>query len=299
MLAQSALVLLAASVASIASSASVSLAPRSLEPRATTYTSPGIVGLLYPPIRGWSSSTVGKEPCGGFSLGDRVDFPLNGGPVALQLEDSATNVVVQYSTQPNPITNQFSTFYTIGDASEGYRCASAPTFGSDGLSAGQSVTFRVMYQTASDPTYKYQCADVTLVEDYNYFVSSDFTCSNATTSVADGSSSSSSSSGGLSNASSGVIGAFVTLAVLSLATAGLWYLGLLRLGKSAISDSHRSSSSFGAAASGRNKFSFPPPSERTTTASNVELRSQEPSVFAEDDRNTLRTVATLDSIAKH
>lgn len=157
MLAQGALILLAASVASVASAASVSLSSRPIEPRATTYTSPGIVGLLvrevlglvvaardhaprrvkadfsppiqYPPIRGWLSSTVGDEPCGGFSLGDRIDFPLNGGPVALQLEDSATNVVVQYSTQPNPITNQFSTFYTIGDVSEGYRCASAPTFG--------------------------------------------------------------------------------------------------------------------------------------------------------------------------
>lgn len=143
--------------ASIAFAASVPLNSTSLESRSTTYTSPGLVGFLvsaaliilqpkemehrdehplthrrrtqYPPIRGWSTSTVEDEPCGGFSLGDRINFPLNGGPVALQLEESAINVVVQYSTQPNPITNQFSTFYTIGDASEGYRCASAPTFG--------------------------------------------------------------------------------------------------------------------------------------------------------------------------
>jgi len=60
--------------------------------------------LDWPPARGFEPKKAGNFPCGGFDSvsSSRTDWPLNGGPVQLNMEHSQTNIKVLLAIGSNP-----------------------------------------------------------------------------------------------------------------------------------------------------------------------------------------------------
>jgi len=132
--------------------------------------------LNWPTARGFRDEDAPKFPCGGFDTvsSSRTDWPLNGGPVQLNMHHAQTNVEILLALGPNP--------------GENFNIVLRPTFAQEGLgsfcvgqlnvpaglniSDGTPATIQIV--TEGDPEGGlYQCADVTLTtaplstEDYN------------------------------------------------------------------------------------------------------------------------------------
>ncbi|GAA6029949.1 hypothetical protein JCM8097_009184 [Rhodosporidiobolus ruineniae] len=224
-----------------------------LERRAAPTESPGAVGFAWPPLRGWAQSTVGESPCGGSALGGRVDYPINGGDIALKLTRDVFNIQVSYANDENPTElSQFSPLVpAIEQSFSGSKCFKAPDLSTLGVAVGDKLTLNLNWVTGPKNSSGYQCADVTIVAAENFVAESQYTCANVTASTQTrsgsgkgsssaeaaaatgrGSSSLSSSSNddGLTSAQAGGVGAGVTAAVFLAVLALLYFAGFARFG---------------------------------------------------------------------
>lgn len=62
--------------------------------------------LEWPKSRGSGESTAESFPCGGYNgVGQRTDFPINGGPVQLKMGHDMTNVAVYMAIGGTPGSN--------------------------------------------------------------------------------------------------------------------------------------------------------------------------------------------------
>src|SRR5690349_21069556 len=73
--------------------------------------------LTWPPKRGFNDDSATQFPCGGFNdvQQQRTDWPINGGPLQLNMEHPQTNVAVYLAIGNNPgsafntkLRNQFT-----------------------------------------------------------------------------------------------------------------------------------------------------------------------------------------------
>jgi len=129
--------------------------------------------LNWPESRGSDESTAENFPCGGYSdVGERTDFPINGGPLQLEMGHDQTNVAVYMAIGSDPgtafnivVRPQFVVTglgpFCIGELN-------VPM--SANVSDGTQATIQVV-SNAHGGGGLYQCTDVTLrsspLSDYN------------------------------------------------------------------------------------------------------------------------------------
>ncbi|KAF5311836.1 hypothetical protein D9619_003325 [Psilocybe cf. subviscida] len=138
--------------------------------------------LQFPPPRG--SFNENNEPnfCDGYLTPstNRTEFPLSGGFFTLNSEHPSWTAGVQVSTNANP--QSFDNFQLVNSFfkvnGEGQFCIPLDFKKSNAtsLTAGQNVTIQIVY-TGGDGQL-YQCADLTLADNFN--ISSSVACTNAT-----------------------------------------------------------------------------------------------------------------------
>ncbi|KAF3940840.1 hypothetical protein ABW19_dt0205491 [Dactylella cylindrospora] len=127
----------------------------------------GPVAFLWPDDRPWSAAEDNKAPCGSSSgPGNRTDFPLVGGAVALSIADDAWNVVfrIAYTNDPQE-QSDFQTFVPslVSEIEPGHQCYKAPTIAD--ARDGTNATIQMEYwsnDSGRDESF-YACADITLV----------------------------------------------------------------------------------------------------------------------------------------
>ncbi|GAA5912055.1 hypothetical protein JCM6882_002019 [Rhodosporidiobolus microsporus] len=226
--------------------------------RAGPLTSPGALGFVAPPHRGWSSALQNEAACGGYDLNGRTNFPISGGDISLASQRDVYDLRVGYSLSSNPTSNDDfqNLFPNVSVTYIGSSCYTAPDFRTLGAAVGDDVTLQLTFIAGGQNLTFYQCADLTLVEDADFTPYSDYTCKNETTSTqtipnqaanaasssaaaaaaatansdAASSSSSSSSKDAVTPLQAGWIGACVTLAVVALVLIGARFAGVARFG---------------------------------------------------------------------
>ncbi|KAH6880369.1 hypothetical protein B0T10DRAFT_565592 [Thelonectria olida] len=167
----------------------------------------GPAAFMWPKDRVWSAAMDNTAPCGSVaSPGNRSDFPMSSGKVALvdQYEGYSLQLSVSYLSNPTKNTD-FSVILSSDELSEidrGHTCVSVPDAASS-VKAGQKATLQIKYtsdwEDNKNETY-YACADIQYVALSDFSVS--VPCFNATkTSSSSGSSSTSTSSGSKSTSS--------------------------------------------------------------------------------------------------
>ncbi|KAH7392567.1 hypothetical protein BKA66DRAFT_524762 [Pyrenochaeta sp. MPI-SDFR-AT-0127] len=139
--------------------------------------------LNFPVARGFVDDTEGTFPCGGFDSvqQQRTNFPIQGGPIQLNMGHQQTNVAVYMAIGANPgsgfsiVAKQQLTVEVLGDFCLGSVGVPAGLNVSDGTPASIQV---VTNDHAGGGLY--QCADVTLVN--TQLSADDFSknCKNAT-----------------------------------------------------------------------------------------------------------------------
>ncbi|KAM0434042.1 hypothetical protein ACHAPT_003986 [Fusarium lateritium] len=145
----------------------------------------GPAAFMWPADRVWSVAMDNTAPCGSVANpGNRSEFPMQKGKVALVGQDESFDMELSISFQQNPKSN--SDFSVLIDADEfksidpGHTCLSVPDPPSS-VSAGDNATLQIKYIASFDTPHNqtfYACADVTFVEllDFEEYVP----CFNAT-----------------------------------------------------------------------------------------------------------------------
>lgn len=145
----------------------------------------GPAAFMWPPDREWSANMDNTAPCGtSQGVGNRTDFPLTGGAVALVDQDEGYDVQLSISYQNDPQSNaDFNVLIAssnLKELAEGHTCVSIAN-PPDTVSAGSNATLQIIYTADFDSPQNqtfYACADIT------YVLNSDFTtsipCFNAT-----------------------------------------------------------------------------------------------------------------------
>ncbi|KAF2169143.1 hypothetical protein M409DRAFT_20369 [Zasmidium cellare ATCC 36951] len=130
----------------------------------------GPAAFMWPEDRPWSADADNTPPCGSSSgVGERTEFPLTNGRLALVTQDDtrAVHVGVSYDNDPQSITD-FEIFYgpqAVGGLDIGHTCITAPDPPTN-ISAGSNATFMFFYlseDTNSKEAF-YACTDITYVE---------------------------------------------------------------------------------------------------------------------------------------
>ncbi|RAK95920.1 copper acquisition factor BIM1-like domain-containing protein [Aspergillus ibericus CBS 121593] len=165
----------------------------------------GAAAFLWPPDRAWTATWDTTSPCGSSAgVGNRTEFPLTDGSVAIVLQTESYSVNLAISYDDNPTSNADFVTTVSGksfpDVEPGHECYSVPNPPSN-ITSGANATLQLKYVSDFDndgnETY-YACADIVYVP-YSSFTT-DIPCFNV--SEADTTSSSSSSSSTSSSSSS-------------------------------------------------------------------------------------------------
>ncbi|WVQ85163.1 hypothetical protein IAT38_007328 [Cryptococcus sp. DSM 104549] len=205
-----------------------------LEPTLTkrAVASPGVLGFLEPPARGWDYSSATQSPCGGISGVNRSAYGLSTG-LEFQVENDVSNVVISYASSSD--LSGSVVLATVDSVTAGIMCLEGENvFEGEGFGFGDNITLQISFHDDVTETDQYQCADLQFTSDHVMSV----TCSNTSTIItASGSSTTTgtsstvtvtaSSSSGLTALQAGWLGACVTFAVLGLALIASWYFGLV------------------------------------------------------------------------
>ncbi|RMJ07058.1 hypothetical protein BHE90_003215 [Fusarium euwallaceae] len=145
----------------------------------------GPAAFMWPADRVWSGDVDNKAPCGSkASAGNRTDFPLTGGAVALVAQDDYYNAKISISYSSDPSSNDdFETLVeekSIADLNPGHTCVLLPDAPSK-ISAGDNATIQIIYRADWDAPHNqtfYACADITYVSEANFDF--EIPCFNAT-----------------------------------------------------------------------------------------------------------------------
>jgi hypothetical protein len=138
--------------------------------------------LQFPPPRGVFNEDNEPNLCDGYltPAANRTEFPLSGGFFTLNSEHPSWTAGVQISTNANP--QSFDNFQLVNNffqvKGEGAFCIPLDfkTSNATSLTAGQNVTIQVVFSGGDGQLY--QCADLTLADNFN--ISSSVACTNAT-----------------------------------------------------------------------------------------------------------------------
>ncbi|KID79378.1 uncharacterized protein G6M90_00g020290 [Metarhizium brunneum] len=202
----------------------------------TTSDDMGPAAFMWPEDRVWSAAADNTAPCGSVArVGNRTNFPLTNGQVALvdQKEAHSVQLSISYDDDPKE-DNDFTTLIkpeAMAELDKGHTCVNVqnpPPF----IKAGANATFQIKYVASFDKPDKetfYACADITYVEFANF--KEKVPCFNATvpedskkdtpTPTSDASKNSGSASSGLSGGGTagvviGVVGGVALIAVAAL-----------------------------------------------------------------------------------
>ncbi|KAH7156730.1 hypothetical protein EDB81DRAFT_854787 [Dactylonectria macrodidyma] len=145
----------------------------------------GPAAFMWPTDRVWSGDMDNKSPCGSSAgAGNRTEFPLTGGALALVGQDDYYNAKISISYSEDPTSNDdFSTLIeeqSIADLNPGHTCIDTGDL-TGSASAGGKATFQIIYKADWDAPHNqtfYACADVVFVDESDF----DFAipCFNAT-----------------------------------------------------------------------------------------------------------------------
>ncbi|ODV62151.1 copper acquisition factor BIM1-like domain-containing protein ASCRUDRAFT_24938, partial [Ascoidea rubescens DSM 1968] len=148
----------------------------------------GPVAVLYPPDREWAETTERTAPCGTHAtVGNRSDFPLDDGFVALVADAVGWEVSlkISYSSDPSSI-DDFEEWYhgnTTDEISIGHTCFYMPDQPSN-IRSGDVATIQLQYMADDEQdgnVTHYACSDITFVEESVFEVTQyALSCFNAT-----------------------------------------------------------------------------------------------------------------------
>ncbi|KAF2843804.1 hypothetical protein M501DRAFT_921986, partial [Patellaria atrata CBS 101060] len=131
----------------------------------------GPIAFMWPEDREWSASADNTAPCGSrANVGNRTEFPLTRGAIALVAQDEAWTIQVAISYDNNPQSNDdFQTLISerIGEIDPGHVCYSVPEPSRDIVENGANATIQVRYTSdfggeQNNETF-YACSDITYV----------------------------------------------------------------------------------------------------------------------------------------
>ncbi|KAF2097782.1 hypothetical protein NA57DRAFT_76590 [Rhizodiscina lignyota] len=135
----------------------------------TTFLFPALAAahfqMHYPHSRGFSEDTIVQYPCGGFNdvESNRTEFPINGGPVQLNMEHTETNVEVLIAFGNNPSGADYHTVLVPTLFERGPQLFCLGDIRIPNAKAGTNATIQVV--TNGDPSGGlYACADITLTD---------------------------------------------------------------------------------------------------------------------------------------
>ncbi|KAF4120751.1 hypothetical protein GMORB2_2755 [Geosmithia morbida] len=154
----------------------------------------GPAAFMWPTDRVWAASVDNTAPCGSrASAGNRTDFPLKKGQVALLAQDESWDIELSISYLSDPKTNDdFSTLVEADEMREidvGHTCITISDAPST-VKAGDPATLQIKYLADFDKPENqtfYACADIKFVEASSF--TTEVPCFNATESSSDDSSS--------------------------------------------------------------------------------------------------------------
>ncbi|KAK1971945.1 hypothetical protein LY78DRAFT_12244 [Colletotrichum sublineola] len=132
----------------------------------------GPAAFMWPADRVWSGDMDNQEPCGSRSgVGNRTEFPLIGGKVALVAQDDYYNTKISISYKNDPTSNSdFTTVIqerSVADLDPGHTCVEIPDPPASVAAAGSNATLQIVYRADWDAPHNqtfYACADITYVE---------------------------------------------------------------------------------------------------------------------------------------
>ncbi|CAG9953719.1 unnamed protein product [Clonostachys rosea f. rosea IK726] len=130
----------------------------------------GPAAFMWPPDRVWSGDIDNQPPCGSHeSVGNRTNFPITGGTVALVAQDDYYDAKISISYSDNPKSNDdFNTLLQtkeISDLNPGHTCVNLTGISSS-VKAGDKATFQIIYRADWDAPHNqtfYACSDITFV----------------------------------------------------------------------------------------------------------------------------------------
>ncbi|KAF2418767.1 hypothetical protein EJ08DRAFT_666082 [Tothia fuscella] len=130
----------------------------------------GPVAFMWPSDRVWSEKTDNAPPCGSAAQpGNRTNFPLMRGAVALVIQDESWNVEVAVAYGNNPVSeSDFSGIRGMraDEVNEGHVCYAlpeSPRAVTDGSNATIQLKYTSDFGTDKNQTF-YACADITYVD---------------------------------------------------------------------------------------------------------------------------------------
>ncbi|GJC97083.1 GPI anchored protein [Colletotrichum higginsianum] len=131
----------------------------------------GPAAFMWPADRVWSGDMDNQEPCGSRAgVGNRTQFPLVGGKVALVAQDDYYNTKISISYKNDPTTNSdFTTLIeeqSVADLNPGHTCVDIPNPPSS-VAAGGNATLQIIYRADWDAPHNqtfYACSDITYVD---------------------------------------------------------------------------------------------------------------------------------------
>ncbi|KAL2207813.1 hypothetical protein CC79DRAFT_1368670 [Sarocladium strictum] len=150
-----------------------------------THDDMGPAAFMWPPDRVWSAAADNQAPCGSVAgVGNRTNFPLSGGQIALVTQDDAWDVELSVAHVDSPSSNNdFETLIDVlafRDLDLGHTCVTVDD-SHEGLKVGDNATLQIKYisefDTPRNQTF-YACADIVYVDDIPYDMSA--RCFNAT-----------------------------------------------------------------------------------------------------------------------
>ncbi|TAQ88655.1 hypothetical protein B7494_g3001 [Chlorociboria aeruginascens] len=133
----------------------------------------GPIGFLWPEQRPWYAAWQTRSPCGtnDATPGNRTDFPLDSGKVALVIAGDTWDITIRIAYMNKPTTqSDFTTEITVSEIEAGHECYTTPDTPSN-TAAGSNATIQVEYTTtyngSANETF-YACADIAFVEESNF-----------------------------------------------------------------------------------------------------------------------------------
>ncbi|PSN65457.1 hypothetical protein BS50DRAFT_58924 [Corynespora cassiicola Philippines] len=146
----------------------------------------GPVAFLWPSDRPWTAQDDNVAPCGSPNgPGNRTEFPLSQGSVALSIADDAYHVAFRLSVSNDPQTQaEFDDqiVSNVTDIDPGHQCYKIDRL--EGIEAGRNATIQLEYWAEYEGENNgrnqsfFACADITFVETINF--SSQMPCFNVT-----------------------------------------------------------------------------------------------------------------------